>query len=82
MLKVYIRIDGEKKNQYSIIYVYIAAKDDAADFRDVLKHRDKQKRIKEEEEKEKINLKPVCKYRKKHSQIQIKNQIRIYYLVA
>ncbi len=43
--------------------ISIAAKDDAADFRDILKHRDKQKRIKEEEEKETINLKPVCKYR-------------------
>ncbi len=47
------------------MYVYIAAKDDAADFRDILKHRDKQKRIKEEEERETINLKPVCKYRKR-----------------
>ncbi len=42
--------------------MYLAAKDDAADFRDVLKHRDKQKRKIEEEEREKINLKPVCKY--------------------
>jgi hypothetical protein len=46
------------------ICVYIAAKDDAADFRDILKHRDKQKRKIEEEEREQINLKPVCKYRK------------------
>ena len=44
------------------LYLSLAAKDDAADFRDVLKHRDKQKRIKEEEEREKINLKPLCKY--------------------
>jgi len=45
--------------------MYIAAKDDAADFRDILKHRDKQKKKIEEEEREQINLKPVCKYRKR-----------------
>ena len=44
------------------LYLSLAAKDDAADFRDVLKHREKQKIIKEEEDQEKINLKPVCKY--------------------
>jgi hypothetical protein len=48
---------------FIIICVSIAAKDDAADFRDILKHRDKQKRIKEEEERETINLKPLRKYR-------------------
>ncbi len=62
------------------MYIYIAAKDDAADFRDVLKHRDKQKRIKEEEEKEKINLKPVCKYRKIIVRYRLKIRLECIYL--
>jgi hypothetical protein len=45
-----------------LIYLSIAAKDDALDFRELLKHRDKQKKIKEEDEKEQINLKPIRKY--------------------
>jgi hypothetical protein len=44
------------------LVVYIAAKDDAADFRDILKHREKQKKKIEEEEREQVNLKHFCKY--------------------
>ncbi|CAF3833519.1 unnamed protein product [Rotaria magnacalcarata] len=54
-----VTIQNEHGEVHAEFHFYIkAAKDDAADFRDVLKHRDKQKRKKEEEEREKINLKP------------------------
>ncbi|CAF4156732.1 unnamed protein product, partial [Adineta steineri] len=47
---------GEVRADFNI---YIkAAKDDGLDFRELLKHRDKQKKKIEEEEREQINLKP------------------------
>ena len=64
MSKVYNN-DELDSNIYSdhCLCISLAAKDDAADFRDILKHREKQKRKIEEEDREQINLKPVCKYR-------------------
>lgn len=57
---------NRKETNYNI-YLYLcwitAAKGGDADFRNILKHKDKQKKIVEEEEKEKINLKHVCNYR-------------------